>query len=1782
MAEDFLTYLMKQANSGGSAGAGTPGYLAARAGRFSAMPTAPAPIIPTAPETDSGGSFWDALNPLSSESDWGSRALDILSRPSYATSNMFEEGMRDVREGDPSLQNGEELGLANTIKAALAGFDEGGQAWQGLSGDQKTTGADVVEEGLGSSADEKSGLGKGIAALSIDIFGDPTTYMGGAGLVKLFSKLKGAKAIEEATTVVDDAAGVIADAAPTAIGSKATAAITDGGRNAAIKRRMSPEGVYNIRGDIPMGVGTKTTTEGVERIDGAIPMGTADDQLSLFESPAPVASVPKPTVATDMLKTSDDQLDLFDAPAPVAKAPVAKEAPKVIPETVKLTTDDVPWAKGTVADRTKGILEKVSDFSQIPVPTGQPLSQLEGSWVQPGSTNAYMKAGAHAVNNAEEVVYKSENFAEVTKGKKPAELTEAYKRGAIRPPVDTPAERAFLDAVNNAEMVKPGDPIVPLDFFAIPDQFRAGMIEAGGPSRAIVWSAAEGGRPRDIPAAKLWGILHGTESTNVDLNKIFIRSGKGRKSVASIIKDNNTALNDPRFWNVAAKNAANISKNPRAFAEKIAKQNIEHLRQAERMAYDDYKHWVSEVTKVYPDLDKAAMKAAYGEAKNLLDEIWNKSVKNNPRASVQKFMNAQRASVQIREVMAEAIAAKSPPEELINELAHVRHTYTTTQLNDDLRKVIESSLPMETKVQAATAIEAEAKAADEVVQSVDRATEVKPAQRAAEAQAAPTNTAVAEKARETKNFNEITPGAQAVIDGAGWGSTLTKDQAIGVVRGAVGSMLSTMSKAKNFPSFHQMNQANMLNKILGEIGVAGEKTLQGVLKTRGFVKSKGAVVVSSRVANLMRAAEHQMDEAAGFMPNVWNGGSKSKPGWSIGQPGVVQVSRGTTAAANVPFSSSHLMDDMIRHDAELVGAGKQSDNILPTAIFGSAADKQSALWTKVVNAAVFKDKASLAAIPDPTLRKWLLNYDPAENISMASERYTGKTSKFIKAQSDAAVNHVADAKVNDSAARAAKVESETGKVAKEAIQREPSAPIDDADAIADAAKGSGDDIADAMEPPKPPVGTAIERYKAPLGEVAKRNPKMPKANNAARNTQRAAGSKPPVEIKPLSEVDFSVPLTTRWKQVFQTHAGAETLRPLMQNAFDGIKASIAESAREWKKYQRGIKQAAGSPEAALQSLKSLDPNSAYEAVAGTEDLIRGMRKRMEDLMGGTDLSRFVSGNTAVTKGAIPRESINAWLRAHGQKFQFEEGEDWMTQWEKSITDAKTSDEAIHTLHGIENAVKNATIERFLYDDVVSRYATRSGGYSVEGPYLTGVGFPTKEMAMEVKRMGELITQLQKPQSSNAFLRAYDQALRIWKTGMTIYNPAHHIKNFTGDYWLLMADGGGIRDFKDSVKLLNKYRGTTFDAEAGINVGNRLKGINDPAKLLETLMGPTRAAASMTWKNKATKHVFDEDQIMAAAKSHGIFQGAGQLEDIVEAGTESLLGKRLGGAVAKENSLGMSVTKPFAGKVHEGASRLSETRDHSVRLAHFIHGVKDSAVRKTAKMSDAQYQKLVFEDAARRARTHHPDGLDLTAAERKYARRMIPFYSWQRKSIPVIMQTAWKRPGLVTAYPKTMSAVSYGTTGEQPESGFGDLPGDQLFPSWLDENPWAVVGGETTVGGGEGYQIAKGPSEPSTDLMPMLNNPLGAVSQLSPAIRLPYELTQGQEMGTGIPIEGASGRAEHIAKQIPGISRVVSGASNQNPNQNDVLNWLLGLGLLDSGQYVDSAMYEQQMKQREGR
>jgi hypothetical protein len=321
--------------------------------------------------------------------------------------------------------------------------------------------------------------------------------------------------------------------------------------------------------------------------------------------------------------------------------------------------------------------------------------------------------------------------------------------------------------------------------------------------------------------------------------------------------------------------------------------------------------------------------------------------------------------------------------------------------------------------------------------------------------------------------------------------------------------------------------------------------------------------------------------------------------------------------------------------------------------------------------------------------------------------------------------------------------------------------------------------------------------------------------------------------------------------------------------------------------------------------------------------------------------------------------------------------------------------------------------------------------------------------------------------------------------------------------------------------------------------------------------------------------YSDDSLWRAAFNQGILPDFNVIEDI--AFNSSQTGLKLGG---------ISVTKPFGGRVQKAAGGLSQARDHWVRMAHFV----DVLQKGNFKSFDEAVQK-----AGATVRKWHPDGSDLTSFERQVMRRLLPFYSWFRKAIPLVVESLVMHPGRSLVVPKAMANFA-AQMGIDPESLGNPFPQDQLFPDWLQDSTlgpqWRGNVGIPGFGQYADHYYGMNPGDPVTDLG---NSFLGAspssslLGSLTPAIKIPTELTTGTILGTGANITDQS---DYLDAQIPFVSQaanitntsitggdpqydVQKGRSEPGMDQTSIVNFLTGLGVKDYSKpnYIKAAQLE---------
>lgn len=644
---------------------------------------------------------------------------------------------------------------------------------------------------------------------------------------------------------------------------------------------------------------------------------------------------------------------------------------------------------------------------------------------------------------------------------------------------------------------------------------------------------------------------------------------------------------------------------------------------------------------------------------------------------------------------------------------------------------------------------------------------------------------------------------------------------------------------------------------------------------------------------------------------------------------------------------------------------------------------------------------------------------------------------------------------------------------------------------------------------------------------------------------------------------------------FATWYGQKDLRPDALNFISSAINTANVRATKWNGVSKSFteQQRLDAFKAAQGRKPTADPSLA--------PLIGNFQRSLDDLFKASGLSEEATkASSAALRSGLLLADINKQLKIARSDFRFtngakvidpfdgtvhnfSKGTDWLTSWR--LADVA---DPLDFMMKVETATEQVMHQYAYMDELVARFGstTRSNvfsesvgkvlprtsaktGKTLSGVNITGIGrlhgvyFP-RELAPQIQKVFETWSQVYDPKSP--LTKFLDRVVSSWKSGVTIYAPSHHIRNYTGDVYLSwMAGVNNPAVYNKARKVLFSERAKYKDGLVPLEQLISKNAINDAMTRPGDVVLKTRGGIDLT-----------AEQVYIAAHKTGLLTHAKALEDIV------------GDPLIK--------VKPLGGHVQKFAQSASEVREHHVRLAHFID---------TLQKSNEKDLSRLFADSAKVVRKWHPDGLDLTKFEREKMRRLAPFYSWTRKSIPLLIESALTRPGKVVAYNKGMYGLQQ-SLGIESDSAANPFPSDQLFPSWLKAKDIGPLFGS---GQDDNYTIAN-PSNPFNDLVAQfggMGSPQdtlqGMGSMLNPVAKIPAELMTGNTM-LGVPVSYDPQR--YATEQIPllanasrmsniGIGGVtVKGEKQGVGNMSAIANFLFALGLSPTGQYIKQSRFEE--------
>ena len=454
----------------------------------------------------------------------------------------------------------------------------------------------------------------------------------------------------------------------------------------------------------------------------------------------------------------------------------------------------------------------------------------------------------------------------------------------------------------------------------------------------------------------------------------------------------------------------------------------------------------------------------------------------------------------------------------------------------------------------------------------------------------------------------------------------------------------------------------------------------------------------------------------------------------------------------------------------------------------------------------------------------------------------------------------------------------------------------------------------------------------------------------------------------------------------------------------------------------------------------------------------------------------------------------------------------------------------------------------------------------------------------------------------------DPLTDTWKYAITLPRPGHHIRNMVGDITLTYLAEGIVGATAASTKAwqLMAFRGNYPD----IDVAKALtrNGITDIPK--NNTVISSGQLGSFTTQDIFDKLLLDKGILIPARQREGLLNrqnftnDAGLLDDDV-------ISNRLSRAAEKTAAVASLGIASRGGRVEDVVLTFAEGRDTYIRIQHAMQMLEKAQrgmklTRGYGMVVDPKKMTTdeLFDVIAERVSKYHPDMATLSIQEKKYLRRIMPFYHWNRGAIQAVSETLLMNPGRVVAFNKASYNIAV-AAGINPDSMFDPFPDDQLFPSFLSEQ----MEGPLFEAGGSYFGVRPGVA--TFDVMNQFasGNPIDTVlDNANPLFKIPIELLTGTRLGTQSRIRDYS---DYIDSSIPGVNYVanISGQSVTgsfyslltgggfdpqyqfevgNKDSRDqvisAVNWLTGIGLTDYSRpsYIRFAEIEQQQANREQR
>jgi hypothetical protein len=400
--------------------------------------------------------------------------------------------------------------------------------------------------------------------------------------------------------------------------------------------------------------------------------------------------------------------------------------------------------------------------------------------------------------------------------------------------------------------------------------------------------------------------------------------------------------------------------------------------------------------------------------------------------------------------------------------------------------------------------------------------------------------------------------------------------------------------------------------------------------------------------------------------------------------------------------------------------------------------------------------------------------------------------------------------------------------------------------------------------------------------------------------------------------------------------------------------------------------------------------------------------------------------------------------------------------------AKLTDYAENALRHVdpEQAVKQMdAFNKLKHGDTLGDFMIWEGGGKL------------KDLGKQVvtKDAYEVLTQVDKhylnptDEGVKALFKAFDWATGKWKPLVTLRNPAFHVNNLIGNLW-------------------NMYLGDMNPLEMPTRLRQSWDAIRNNGGAAKTALGTLELSQ------------FKELALETGAMGHAGLWADSSLKSL-RTELATAVGSNRVGALRRLGHAYDDFAKKVGSHVEDG-SKLALFIDQMTKLTPAANLTGEAALKEMAQRAAMHTKKFLF------------DYGDLTVAEKTVFRRILPFYSWSRKNIPLQVEQFFKQPQKFLQLRHARESTQLG------------MEEDATRPAYLEE---AL---QTPFRTSEGAPVYWNPRLPAQDISRIPFIGPGDTGRewwgmLNPLAKVPLELTFNKSLFTGRPIERYEGETTPV-------------------------------------------------------